>query len=122
MLCDWWVKHKWHPIPKEALPHIGIVVKKDDVSICAGFLYRTDSCIAWPEMFVSNPNYRDKKNRDAALTLLIDQLVSIAKDLGFLVCFASVTNQSLVKRLVNAGFKITDKAMTNLVRDFANGS
>lgn len=117
MICKWWEGHKWPVVPLIALPKTGIVISNDGTYICAGFLYRTDSCVFWTEFFVSNPDFKDKPTRNAALTLLIDRLSDTAKEMGAWACFASINNRSLTKRLTGAGYRVTDRQMTNLIKE-----
>lgn len=106
MLCQWW---KWHRFPaplKICLPDNGtngLIVSKDGVNICCGFVYQTNSKMAWIEFIVSNPDYRQSDRKDA-INYLIEMLCELAKGQGFLVAFTSVKNESLIKRYEDSGF------------------
>lgn len=115
-ICKWWTDYKWTQLPLEALPKTGIVVKYDNDMVCAGFLYKTDSCIAWPEFFVSNPHFREKGFREAALTMLLKKLLEAAKESGFKICFSSVNNYRLRKRLKDVGFELLESNMCNMIK------
>jgi len=112
-LCEWWVEHKWGVIPMNCLPKVGFVVN----NICAGFLYQTDSKIAWLEWIISNPQ-SNKEERDVALDLLINQLLITAKELGFKLVFTSVKHPKLKERYLEHGFLITENNSTEMVRNF----
>lgn len=112
ILANWWKGWKWQAPPKEMLPQNGtggIMIYKDDINICAGFLYTTNSKIAWLEFIISNPEYRNKDRKDA-IKLVIDNLCNIAKDLGFKAVFTSVKHPSLINHYKNKGFSVDNKS------------
>ncbi len=80
-----------------------------------GFLYRTDSGLAWMEWITTNPA-SDKMDRDKALNLLIETLINEAKSQGVAAVFTSVEDTGLIDRYGQHGFQVTDKNMTNMVR------
>lgn len=110
-VLKWLTAQEWPPLPVEVLPKTGFIV--DDY--CAGFLYKTDSAIAWLEWVVANPD-TDYNKRGEALDNLINSLVTEAKDQGFKIVLTSCQHNRLINRYDNHGFKITDKNMTNLMR------
>ena len=88
ILCEWW--EDWglpqhHP---DALSETGIIVSKDGVDICSGFIYSTDSYIAWLE-FVTINKKTTKKQREGVLEKLGEVLIEKAKAMGFrlVMCF-----------------------------------
>lgn len=111
-LLKWW---KWFRFPapaREFLPEQGkggIMVSKDGVNICAGFIYFTNSSIAWIEFIVSNPEYKDS-DRKEAIELLISELTEICRVKGYKVAFTSIKNENLINRFSSSGFI---KASTN---------
>jgi len=84
-LVQWWDAHKWAPVAPQALPKVGYIVELDK-PICAGFLYQTDSMIAWCEFIISDPN-SNPSDRDKSLDILISSLTNEAKELGFKAIF-----------------------------------
>lgn len=109
--CAWWKAHNWPVLPKEALPEVGYIVPE----ICAAWLYRSDSSIAWIEWIIANPE-SDKEVRSEALDLLIQTVSSHAKELGFKFLFSSASHPHLIERYKLHGFHISDTAMTNLIK------
>lgn len=105
-LCEWW---EWHRFPaplKICLPdngNNGLIISKNGVDICGGFVYQTNSKMAWIEYIVSNPKYRES-DRNEAINYLIEMLCNLAKEQGFLVAFTSIKNESLIKRYEDSGF------------------
>lgn len=117
-LLPWWKWHRFTAPPKEMLPQNGkggIMVSKNRIDICAGFLYRTDSKIAWMEFIISNPNYREKDRVDA-IKLLIEQLCLIAKQQGYKAVFTSVKHHSLINHFKSTGFTAEKGKSTEMVR------
>jgi len=110
-ICSWWEKHQWPKIPLTMLPQTGYIV--DD--LCAGFLYQTDSNIAWLEFIISNPE-STKDDRSKALDILIDRLSEDARGMGFTMIFSSINHSNLINKYEKNGFNIADKNMTNMVR------
>ena len=87
-LCEWWddwglTKH--HP---DALSETGIIISKDGVDICVGFIYSTDSYIAWFEFITMNKK-TTKQQREGALEKLFEIMVEKAKAMSFklIMCF-----------------------------------
>lgn len=111
MLAKWWLHHGWGDVPAIILPKEGFIVNE----ICAGFIYQTDSKIAWIEYIVSDPA-SEKEYRAQSLDILIDNLIKRAKELGFLVAFATLEHPALIERYKKHGFVIGDSKVTNMIR------
>lgn len=118
-LCDWWnFWPGWKPIERDMLPEngtCGLMVYKGDINICAGFLYFTNSKIAWQEFNISNFNYKDK-DRKEAIQLLINELSNIAEGKGFKVIFTSVKNPNLIKHYEACGFSTGSKGTIEMIK------
>lgn len=104
MLVDWWKFWKFPAPPIEMLPDSGVIVNKDGVDICAGFIYFTNSKTCWIEFIVSNPNVRQKEDRREAITNVIDVLCSIGKNNGYTIAYTSLKNESLQNKYLECGF------------------
>jgi hypothetical protein len=111
----WWQAQNWPVIPQEMLPSTGLIVESEGEKLAAGFLYKTDSKIAWLEFLVGNPE-SDKMKRRQALDALIQGLCDEARESGFTRIFTSAQHPGLIERYKGHGFMETDKNMTNLVR------
>lgn len=110
-ISEWWTAQKWPVIPREMLPGTGAIVP----GRAAGFLYKTDSQIAWLEFVVANPA-SDKMERRAALDAVIQSLLATAQSMGFRAVFTSCQHPGLTARYQEHGFQVTDTGMTNLIR------
>jgi len=106
-LCIWWKWWRFAAPPIELLPDNGcggIMISKDGVDVCAGFLYYTNSALCWIEFIISNPKYKEK-DRGKAIQYLINELSGMAKAQGFKGIFTSVKNQSLLTHYEQCGYK-----------------
>lgn len=119
ILCEWWKDWRWTPPPRELLPDnakCGIIVSKDDVDICAGFIYLTNSKFAIIEYIVSNFKVKDKEIRKEALTFLINALDNIAKREGYIATFTSLKNPSLKNIYLECGYQVGSENTVELIK------
>lgn len=116
IISTWWTAWKWDIIPTVALPENGIVIYSDcGIPLCAGFIYKTDSCIAWIENIISNKS-APKDKRGGAVDFLIKALCERAKELGFTVAMTSICHTGLMDKMISNNFQKTDLNMTNMLR------
>lgn len=117
-LTEWW---KWFRFPAPSIAMLpnnmddGIMVSKDGINICAGFIYSTPSVIYWCEYIVSNPNVRDNTTRKEAIELLINTISQVATDMGAKAIFTSVKNENLLNRYLSCGY-IRSSNTTELIK------
>jgi hypothetical protein len=118
-LSSWWKDWRWMPPPIDMLPQNGkggIMVYKDGIEICAGFVYFTNSKAAWIEFIVSNFHYRGD-DRHEALEFLINSLIEIIKQTGdFKYIYTSLKSKSLIDRYSNCGFQKGDSNCQEMIR------
>jgi len=109
ILCKWWEEWSWKNPPSKAfLPENGAggyIVFDDDIPIVAGFLYDTNSSVAWCDWIISNINYKDRGNRQIALELLINTITEHARALNKQFMYANNTSHHLIKTYVKLGYK-----------------
>ena len=106
-LVSWWKWHRFTPPTADMLPNNlkdGVMVSLDGVNCCAGFIYRTPSSFCWCEYIVSNPEVKDKKIRTEALTLLINSITELSKNMNFKIIFTSVKNENLINKYASCGY------------------
>ena len=97
-MTSWWKWWRWPEVQKELLPlngNGGLMIYKEDKLIAAGFLYLSNSKVAWLDWIVSNPEYRDK-DRKQALAELILGLENVAKQQGYSIIISIARNKSLI--------------------------
>lgn len=109
-LSKWWIDNRWQPVGLDDLPMVnnelqGVMVSKDGVEICAGFLINTTvKNGAMVEYIVSNFDVKDRPLRKEALIYLIDRLCMLAKSMGKKYVFTSVKNKGLIDRYKDCDF------------------
>lgn len=98
----------WECPPEDCLPKdTGLVVENEGVPICAGFLYFTNANICALEFLICD--YTVEKNiKKEAISLLIDNLVEMAKKNSYKYIFSSTNNAGLSYRFKKAGFLKSD--------------
>ncbi len=107
IIQEWWKLHGSFAPKPQHLSSTGLIIEADN-PLCAGWLYNTDSKICVFEFVVSNPNV-DKHLRDAALTLLIEEIKKLASDRGYELIYSSVKGIKYIARLQAAGFIVADE-------------
>lgn len=119
-LVEWWKFWRFCPPTREVLPDnglSGIVVTDDnDTPICAGFIYYTNSPIAWIEFIVSNPDVKDKKIRHDSLVFLINELSGTALLNNRKVIYSSLKNENLMNKYVECGFQKGGSNTTEMIK------
>jgi hypothetical protein len=109
-LVKWWLAWKdWGANPtKETLPQNGtggIMIEINNVPTVAGFLYLTNSKVAWIEWVVSDPDYKEK-NKKEAIELLITTLEMVARSQGAEIILSIGRNKSLLNIHENMGYNV----------------
>ena len=118
-LVKWWKDWGWTPPIKDFLPEEGtggILISDDKVPICAGFLYLTNSKVAWVDWIISNKKYTDRKNRKEALFMLIETLTHLAHNSKAKFCYALINHEPLKKIYKELGYTEGDKYNTEMIK------
>jgi hypothetical protein len=119
ILKGWWQDWGWTAPTKEFLPDDGkggMIVYDGDTPICAGFMYLTNSKVAWVDWIISNKEYKKKPHRREAITLLVDTLTKIANDTGNKYCYALIKNQSLIETYKDLGYVKGDEYVGEMIK------
>lgn len=116
-LIKWWQDNRFTPPPIDFLPNNGkdgIVVFDADSkqNITAGFIYITNSEVAWLEFVVANFEVKDRELRKQAIEFLIKQLAVTS---GKKYLFSSIKNPNLIAHFLNSGFVIGSQNTTELI-------
>lgn len=98
-----WYRARGAKIQERYLPQYGFIVE----GIAAGFLMQTDCPVCFLEPFISNPS-ATKHDRDRALNLILNQLVSLARLQEYELIYGVSTSKTMVDRSINTGFQIQD--------------
>ena len=116
-LVKWWKDWKWEPTPRDFLPENGtggFMVTKDKKEICAGFIYLTNSKVAWIEFVISNKQYKEKDRKDA-IQFLINSLSAVAQETGAKYGYAVLKHKGLKFYYENSGFFESDRNITEMI-------
>ena len=91
-LCEWWDDWKLPNHHPDALSETGIIISKDGVDICVGFIYSTDSYIVWFEFITMNKK-TTKKQRKGVLEKLGEVMIEKTKAMGFKIIMCLGTEE-----------------------------
>ena len=93
---------------RDFLPLDGVggmmVLDIDGTPICAGFVYLTNSKVAWVDWIISSKTYRKKPQRKEAILLLLSSLVDECKSKESKYIFSNNNNSNLIEHFINIGF------------------
>lgn len=107
ILVGWWKQWEWTAPQKDFLPNDGkggIIVYDDETPICAGFMYITNSKVAWVDWIISNKEYTKKPQRKDAIKLLVSALTDICKNTGSKYSYALIKNRNLIEMYESLGY------------------
>lgn len=107
ILVDWWRQWGWEPPQKDFLPNDGkggIIVYDNDTPICAGYMYITNSKVAWVDWIISSKQYTKKPQRKDAIKLLVSSLTGICKSTGSKYVYALIKNRNLIETYQELGY------------------
>jgi|TARA_R110000824_G_scaffold1687_10_gene8419 hypothetical protein len=117
ILVGWWKGWKWTPPTRDFLPENGeggFIVLDGDTPVCAGFVYITNSKVAWCEFIISNPNYKD--HRKEALSLLVETINTLCIELKMKYIYALLKSNSLIDLYSNLGYKQADSYKSEMIK------
>ena len=106
-LVGWWNDWGWEPPAKDFLPddgESGLIVLDNDVPVCAGFIYITNSKAAWVDWIISNKKYTKNKRKYKAIALLVESLTNTCKDNGNKYIYALIKHKGLIKTYEKLGY------------------
>lgn len=119
ILVGWWNDWKWDAPPKKFLPNNGtggIMVLEGEEPVCAGFMYLTNSSVAWVDWIVSSKTYRKKPQRKQAIELLIETLTNVCRDSGAEYIYALIKHSGLISTYENLGYLKGDTYSSEMIK------
>lgn len=119
-LVGWWKDWGWQAPDKDFLPDDGkggFIVMDGDVPICAGFVYITNSKVAWVDWIISDKFYKDRTKRDKALDLLLNTLIGASKGSGNKYAYALIKHPNLIGRYKKLGFTLGDTYTGEMIKE-----
>ena len=117
-LVGWWKDWGWDAPAKDFLPDDGeggLLVLDEDIPVCAGFIYITNSKVAWVDWIISNKNYK-KKNKHEAVKLLVDRLTGLCKKSGSKYAYALIKHKGLVETYTELGYTKADNYTQEMIK------
>lgn len=122
ILVGWWKDWGWDSAPlKDFLPDDGkggIMVMDGEVPVCAGFMYITNSRIAWIDWIVSNKQYRIKPNRKEAIKLLVSSLTEMIRNSGSKYAYTLFKGKDLINVFESNGYIKGDSYSFEMIKIF----
>jgi hypothetical protein len=119
ILVGWWKQWGWEPPQRDFLPNNGkggVIVFDEDVPVCAGFMYMTNSKVSWVDWIISNKEYTKKPQRKDALKLLVSSLTDICKKAGSRYSYALIKNESLIGMYEELGYIKGDSYTSEMIK------
>ena len=117
ILVGWWKDWKWEAPVKDFLPDEGkggLIVYDDKTPVCAGFIYMTNSKVAWVDWIISNKDY--KESRKEALSILISTLTTVAKNLDNKFAYALIKHNGLIGVYEQQGYSTGDSYNKEMIK------
>ena len=117
ILKGWWKGWGWEAPSRDFLPQDGqggVMVWDGDTPVCAGFLYNTNSKVAWVDWIISNKEY--KESRKEALSILIQTLTSVAKNLDNKFAYALIKHNGLIGVYEQQGYTTGDSYNKEMIK------
>jgi hypothetical protein len=119
VLTEWWRQWGWRAPMRDFLPANGtggVMVLDGDVPVCAGFMYLTNSKVAWVDWIISNREYTERDVRKKAIKLLVDSLTKMCKSTGAKYAYALIKNESLIKTYEDVGYFKGDSYANEMIK------
>lgn len=119
ILSGWWKDWRWTPPVKSFLPENGtggLIVYDGDTPVVAGFIYNTNSDVAWADWIISNIKYKDREKRKMAIEALLTALEDVAKKMNKKFIYALVKNQPLINTYKKLGYIQGEAYNTELIK------
>lgn len=118
LLVGWWKDWGWVAPKKDFLPDDGkggIIVLDGEEPICAGFMYTTNSSVAWVDWIISSKTYRGEGRREA-IKLLVETLTNICRNTGHKYSYALIKHPSLIDTYVDLGYIKADGYTSEMIK------
>jgi hypothetical protein len=116
ILVGWWKDWGWEAPAKDFLPDSGFIVYDGDIPVCAGFMYTTNSSVAWVDWIISSKTYNVKPTRREAIKLLISALTELCKQVGYKYTYALIKHPSLIEIYEGCGYIKGDNYTTEMIK------
>tara|TARA_R110000782_G_scaffold2722_5_gene10324 strand:- start:1094 stop:1504 length:411 start_codon:yes stop_codon:yes gene_type:complete len=118
-LVKWWRDWEWEAPLKDFLPENGeggLIVLDGETPVCAGFIYMTNSKVAWVDWIISNKEYKEKEKRQGALDILIESLTKTCESSGSKFIYALLKHNGLIKTYEKMGYVSGDNYTQEMIK------
>ena len=119
ILLGWWNDWNWEAPQKDFLPDDGqggLMVLDDEEPVCAGFIYVTNSSVAWVDWIVSSKTYRKKPQRQQAIELLIETLTNVCRRNEKKYIYALIKHKGLINTYEKFGYIKGDSYTSEMIK------
>lgn len=119
ILVGWWKQWGWEAPQRDFLPNDGkggIIIYDDETPVCAGFMYLTNSKVAWVDWIISNKEYTKKPQRKDAIKLLVSALTDICKKTGSKYVYALIKHTNLIETYEKLGYVKGDTYNSEMIK------
>jgi hypothetical protein len=119
ILLKWWADWGWRAPERDFVPENGtggLIVYDGEEPVCAGFIYMTNSGVAWVDWIISSKEYRKKPHRREALKLLVEELTRLSKGSGSKYGYALIKNKSLIEVYESLGYIKGDSYTSEMIK------
>ena len=117
--CDWWDFWFKKSLPKDFLPDngkSGFMIEKDNQPIACGFLYVTNSKVAFLGWVVSNPKYK-QKDRRKIIKKLISNIEETCINMGYSYMFTVCSNKHLISMHEDLDWELCKKPSYEIIKN-----
>jgi hypothetical protein len=91
-----------------------MIVYDGNTPVCAGFIYVTNSKVAWVDWIISNKKYRDR--RSEAISMLVESLTNICQSNGAKFVYALLKHNGLVSTYEKLGYIAGDSYNKEMIK------
>lgn len=116
---DWYKGWGWPLLDRELLPDNGkegLIISDNNIDLIAGFVWFTDSKMAFFGYVISNPIKLKKGQRQEAISTLILCAEELCKKVGVKVLVTSSSTRSLIEKHKELNWKSNDRASFELMK------
>lgn len=113
VLKEWWSQYGWEAPQLETLPKTGFIALSEGKPVVAGFLYKTDSSMAFMDWIIGDKN-ASALSRGKGAHLVVSSIIQDARESGFQVLYTVTANQPLIESYKRQGLQEMEPGATTL--------
>ena len=110
-LLEWAASRNAHRPETVEIPENGLVIlNSSSQPICMGFIRKVEGGYGLIDGYISDPS-QSSKDRDQAMSLLTEEIIKLAKELGLSALLANTVDDNTFKRSLKHGFSALPHAI-----------